>query len=103
MSNLNARVKERIPAAELPEDRRGWPRRSTATTPERAARGRGDSELAVLFLADLVRQLTVPVEIDFCQAASYGQGQEPGEVHFKTSTPLRGADVLLVEDIVDSG
>ena len=106
MSNLNARVKVRIPAAELA--------RRIGELAAEINRDYARSERlgvvailkgSVLFLADLVRQLTVPVEIDFCQAASYGQGQEPGEVHFKKDVdlPLRGADVLLVEDIVDSG
>jgi hypoxanthine phosphoribosyltransferase len=60
---------------------------------------------SVLFLADLIKQITVPVELDFCQTASYGSGQEPGEIHLKKDVelPLRGADVLVVEDIVDTG
>lgn len=60
---------------------------------------------SVLFVADLVKRLRVPVEIDFCQTASYGSGTTGGEVHMKKDVdlPLRDADVLVVEDIVDTG
>ena len=61
---------------------------------------------AFIFLADLVRQLTIPVQVDFVRAASYGTGQESsGEVKIITDVELdlRGLDVLIVEDIVDSG
>ncbi|HEX6198663.1 MAG TPA: hypoxanthine phosphoribosyltransferase, partial [Thermoanaerobaculia bacterium] len=60
---------------------------------------------SVFFLVDLVRELPLPVAVDFFQAASYGSGQEPGEVVLKKDVelPLRGRDVLLVEDIVDTG
>lgn len=60
---------------------------------------------SVFFLVDLVRELPLPVAVDFFQAASYGRGAEPGEVVIKKDVelPLRGRDVLLVEDIVDTG
>ena len=60
---------------------------------------------SVLFVADLIKRLRVPVELDFCQTASYGSGTTGGEVHLKKDVdlPLRDADVLVVEDIVDTG
>lgn len=61
---------------------------------------------AFIFLADLVRALDFPVEIDFIRLASYGVGTTPtGEVRITKDVelPLRGRDVLIVEDIVDLG
>lgn len=60
---------------------------------------------ALFFLVDLLRQVEVPVEIDFCQTASYGAGTSAGEIRLKKDVDLslRGADVLVVEDIVDTG
>lgn len=60
---------------------------------------------AVLFYADLVQRLTVPVRVDFFQTASYGSGTSAGEIRIKRDIDLaiRGKDVLLVEDIVDTG
>src|SRR5436190_5206385 len=60
---------------------------------------------SVFFLVDLVKRLQVPVAIDFFQTASYGGGTSPGEVRIRKDLdlPVRGADVLLVEDIVDTG
>ena len=60
---------------------------------------------SVFFLVDLVKQLHVPVAIDFFQTASYGGGTSAGEVRIRKDLdlPVRGADVLLVEDIVDTG
>jgi hypoxanthine phosphoribosyltransferase len=59
----------------------------------------------VLFYADLVQRLTVPVMVDFFQTASYGAGTSAGEIRIKRDIDLaiRGKDVLLVEDIVDTG
>jgi len=60
---------------------------------------------SAFFLVDLVRALPIPVEVDFFQAASYGRSSEPGEVVIKKDVelPIRGRDVLVVEDIVDTG
>lgn len=60
---------------------------------------------SVFFLVDLVRELPMPVAVDFFQAASYGDSSSPGEVLIRKDVdlPLRGRDVLLVEDIVDTG
>ncbi len=59
-----------------------------------------------IFLADLVRRLTIPAVIDFLGAASYGSGtQTSGQVVFtkEIQVPVLGRDLLLVEDIEDSG
>ncbi len=61
---------------------------------------------AFVFLADLIRQLTVPVAIDFVGAASYGsRTQTSGQVAItkELQAPVSGRDVLLVEDIEDTG
>jgi hypoxanthine phosphoribosyltransferase len=59
-----------------------------------------------VFIADLVRKLTVPVEIDFIEASSYGAGTESSrEVRIlkDLNGPIEHADVLVVEDIIDTG
>ena len=61
---------------------------------------------AVLFLADLMRELTVACEIDFMAVSSYGSATDSsGVVRIlkDLDAPIEGRDVLLVEDIVDSG
>jgi hypoxanthine phosphoribosyltransferase len=60
---------------------------------------------ATVFLADLLRQLTFPVTVDFVRIASYGTGTKPGEIRFvkDVELPLEGRDVIVVDDIVDTG
>ncbi len=60
---------------------------------------------SVFFLSDLLQKVDVPLEVDFFQTSSYGAGTTAGEVRIKkdVDVPLRGADVLLIEDIVDTG
>ena len=60
---------------------------------------------SVFFMVDLLKQLTVPVSIDFFQTSSYGSSTTPGEVRIRKDVdiPVRGKDVLLIEDIVDTG
>ncbi len=61
---------------------------------------------AFIFLADLVRALAFPVEVDFVRLRSYGAGtQTSGEVHITkdVEAPLKDRHVLVVEDIVDAG
>ncbi|MDI6894406.1 MAG: hypoxanthine phosphoribosyltransferase [Bacillota bacterium] len=60
----------------------------------------------VIFLADLVRHLTVPVNMDFMAVSSYGQSTiTSGQVRIikDLDTSTEGRHVLLVEDIVDTG
>ena len=59
-----------------------------------------------VFMADLIRQLGLPVEVDFVRLSSYGAGKETtGKVKViqGLKTPIKGRDVILVEDIVDTG
>ena len=59
-----------------------------------------------IFMADLVRALPFPVEVDFVRLCSYGAGTTTsGEVRITKDVEmsLQGRDVLIVEDIVDTG
>ncbi len=61
---------------------------------------------AWVFVADLVRQLTLPVTVDFMMVSSYGLGTcSTGTVKtaLDLKSPVEGRDVLLVDDILDSG
>ena len=61
---------------------------------------------SVIFMADLMRQITVPCEIDFMCVSSYGSGTTTsGNVKIikDLDIDLHGKDLLLVEDILDSG
>lgn len=59
----------------------------------------------VMFLADLIRHFTLPLRLDFMGVSSYGVGTESGELVFTKELRLdvRGRDVLLVDDILDTG
>lgn len=59
----------------------------------------------VLFLADLIRHLNLPLRLDFIGVSSYGAGTESGELVFtkELRIDVRGRDVLLVDDILDTG
>ena len=61
---------------------------------------------AIFFLSDLMRQIEIPVEVDFMAVASYGsQTDSSGVVRIlkDLDAPIEGRDVLIVEDIIDSG
>ena len=59
-----------------------------------------------MFTADLIRQLDLPLELDFIRLSSYGAAKESsGKVTVVQGlkTPIKGCDVLVIEDIVDTG
>jgi len=59
-----------------------------------------------VFMADLVRSLDFPLEVEFIKLSSYGRGRESlGKVSVVSglTSPIEGRDVLVVEDIVDTG
>ncbi len=61
---------------------------------------------AFIFMADLVRQIDLPVKMDFMDVSSYGSStQSSGEVRIMKDleNSIEGKNVLIVEDIVDTG
>jgi len=61
---------------------------------------------AFVFLSDLIRHLTIPVQLDFVSVTSYGSGtSSTGEIRLTKdlSMDVSDKDILIVEDIVDSG
>jgi hypoxanthine phosphoribosyltransferase len=60
---------------------------------------------SIIFMADLVRAITIPHEIDFMAISSYGGGTTSGAVRIMKdlNVNLEGRNVVVVEDIIDSG
>ena len=61
---------------------------------------------AFIFLSDLVRHITIPIKIDFIRVSSYGSSDHPsGHIRLtkRIELDIRDRDILIVEDIVDSG
>ena len=60
---------------------------------------------STIFFADLVRSMKTSLEIDFMAVSSYGRGTVSGNLKIKKdlTTDIKGRDVLIVEDIIDSG
>jgi len=61
---------------------------------------------AFIFMSDLARKMTTPVKMDFVRLASYGsETRSSGNVKITKDleVPLKGKDVLIVEDIIDTG
>ena len=59
-----------------------------------------------IFIADLVRRIDLPVEVDFMTVSSYGNAMESSRqvrIIQDLMTPIEGRDVLIVEDIIDTG
>lgn len=61
---------------------------------------------SVVFMADLMRSITIPAKIDFMATSSYGSGTKTSgvvKIVKDLDIPLSGYDIVLVEDILDSG
>jgi hypoxanthine phosphoribosyltransferase len=61
---------------------------------------------AFIFMSDLIREMQIPCAVDFVRIASYGAEKETsGKITIKKDleTPVKGRDLLVVEDIVDTG
>lgn len=61
---------------------------------------------AFIFMADLVKQIRVPLEIDFMAVSSYGQSTKSSgvvKIIKDLDVPIEGRHILIVEDIIDSG
>ena len=61
---------------------------------------------SLMFMADLMREITIPCSIDFLSVSSYGSGTSTsGEVRIlkDLDASLEGKDLLVVEDVLDSG
>jgi len=59
-----------------------------------------------IFMADLVREIAMPLEVDFMRLSSYGGGTESSgkiRVLSRLNEPVEGRHVLVVEDIIDTG
>jgi hypoxanthine phosphoribosyltransferase len=59
-----------------------------------------------IFMADLVREIDMPLEVDFIRLSSYGCGTESSgsiKVLSRLNVPVKGRHILVVEDIVDTG
>lgn len=59
-----------------------------------------------IFMADLVREIDIPLEVDFIRLSSYGSGTEStGRIRVlsRLNEPVAGRHVLVVEDIIDTG
>lgn len=59
-----------------------------------------------IFAADLVREISIPVNVDFMTTSSYGHGESSSgivEIITDVRTDIKGKDVLIVDDIIDSG
>jgi hypoxanthine phosphoribosyltransferase len=81
---------------------------------QRISQDYGGKELIVIgvlkgsfiFMADLIRELTIPVQVDFVRLASYGSNTTSSgtiQITKETELDIRDRDVLIVEDIIDSG
>ena len=104
MSDSNLRVL--IPAGQLQDRVRELGRQIDADYAGASLHLVGILKGAFMFLADLSRAVTCPTRIDFIGISSYGKGKTTsGEVKLTRDldSSIEGADVLIVEDIVDTG
>lgn len=61
---------------------------------------------SVVFMADLMRSISIPARIDFMAVSSYGSGVKTSgvvKINMDLNLPLEGYDIVVVEDILDSG
>lgn len=61
---------------------------------------------SVVFMADLMRSIDIPARIDFMAVSSYGSGTKTSgvvKINMDLALPLAGYDIVVVEDILDSG
>lgn len=61
---------------------------------------------SVIFTADLVREINIPLEMAFMAVSSYGAGTNHSgvvNIRYDVDRPVHGKDVLIVEDIIDTG
>jgi len=60
---------------------------------------------AAILLTDLIRQIGLPLTCDFLRVSSYGPDGRPGQLRleFDLTQPIREKDVLVLEDVVDTG
>jgi len=60
---------------------------------------------AFMFFSDLVKQISIPHRIDFVKISSYGNDQKPGKIEWilKPTLDVKGQDIVVVDDIIDTG
>lgn len=61
---------------------------------------------AFVFLSDLIRKLSIPVEVEFVRVSSYGTESASNEkirLTYELETEIKNKDVLIIEDIIDTG
>jgi hypoxanthine phosphoribosyltransferase len=109
-TSVPARWRQEVERVLFTEDRIARRIRQMAREIEQDFRGREMVVVSllngtVMFLADLIRHLSLPLRLDFIGVSSYGAGTESGELVFTKELRLdvRGRDVLLVDDILDTG
>jgi hypoxanthine phosphoribosyltransferase len=104
------RWRKEVASVLIPEEQLARRVKALAVEIERDFRGR---ELVVvsllngtvMFLSDLIRYLNLPLRLDFIGVSSYGSGTESQNLVFtkELRIDVRGRDVLLVDDILDTG
>ena len=95
-----------IPAPELAERVAELAREISADRADEPLLVVGVLQGAYVFMADLVRHLTIPVRCDFVMVSTYGDDTVTSgrvKLHLDVTQPVEGKHVLLVDDIVDTG
>jgi hypoxanthine phosphoribosyltransferase len=110
ISSVPQRWRREVERILIPQEQIARRLRGMAREIERDFRGREMVVVSllngtVMFLADLIRHLNLPLRLDFMGVSSYGAGTESGELVFTKELRLdvRGRDVLLIDDILDTG